>query len=340
MAGESSLAVVICSYCDATSKEALSDRSDLVAVEPKDLDTIPDMNPTVIFVYHTVSLTGEFLTRCKSLKLVVRMGVGYDNIDVNAAGNLGIAVSNARYYGTEEVADSAMSHILNLYRQTLKLEAWTHQDTPLTNAPQTVEVARGAVRIRGQKLGLVGLGCIGDAVYQRAKAFGFEVSFFDPYVDKGREDDLTICRHESFEDLLKNSDIISFHCNLTDENHHMLNAKTIALMKAGSRVVNVSRGGLIDEQALAAALRSGQIGSAALDVHEVEPYVRRESPFYQVPNVYCLPHVAWYSEQSFADIWRIAVDEAKRALSPGATYHKLENCVNLFVFKENPEKWH
>ena len=176
--GMPGLTIVICEVIDMPPLDYLPADIDLIAVEPKDLDTIPDMNPTVILVYHSVSLTGQFLTHCKSLKLVVRMGVGYDNIDVNAAGNLGIAVSNVRSYCSEEVADSAMSHILNLYRQTLKLEAWTHQDTPLTNAPQTVEVARGAVRIRGQKLGLVGLGRIGDAVYQRAKAFGFEVSFF------------------------------------------------------------------------------------------------------------------------------------------------------------------
>ena len=171
------------------------------------------------------------------------------------------------------------------------------------------------------------------------KRLDLRCRFFDPYVDKGREDDLTICRHESFEDLLKNSDIISFHCNLTDENHHMLNAKTIALMKAGSRVVNVSRGGLIDEQALAAALRSGQIGSAALDVHEVEPYVRRESPFYQVPNVYCLPHVAWYSEQSLAEVWKISLAETRCAHTAGATHLDLMNCVNYSTLPVTSSRW-
>ena len=333
------LAIVISDRNNIAARDALYLDCDLIAVAPADLDKIPAMRPTVLLVFHTLPISGEFLERCTTLKLLMRMAVGYDNIDTKRAGELGIAVSNVPAYGTEEVADSAITHILNLYRQTFQIEAWTHRNEPLADAPHIADVVPNMIRIRGQKLGLVGLGAIGYAVAQRAKVFGFEVSFFDPYLPDGFEKDKGIHRHMELDEILRDSDIISFHCKQTDENKHMLNARTIALMKKGARIVNVARGGLIDEPALVAALKSGHISCAALDVQETEPYIRKDSPFCDVPNVYCLPHVAWFSQQGLADIWSTAVGEIKRALCPGVTPDGLKTCINRDVLVLDSKRW-
>ena len=173
----------------------------------------------------------------------------------------------------------------------------------------------------------------------RAKPFGFDISFFDPYLPSGAEKAHGVGRHWSLDDLLAESDIISFHCKLTDETHHMLNAESIAKCKPGVRIVNVSRGGLIDEAALVSALKDGRVGCAALDVHEVEPYLPSESAFSSCPNVYCLPHVAWYSDQSFDEIWETACEEVVRVVAPKASPKDLHNCVNARNLVQNDSRW-
>ncbi|XP_065183989.1 C-terminal-binding protein-like [Sycon ciliatum] len=329
--GELPLSIVICDDADPVAVATLSGVSRLVAVDAERLSEIPGMDPVVLLVWHTVSIDAEYLSRFKCLRVIIRMGVGYDNVDIEAAGKLGIAVSNIPNYGTEEVADAAMSHILNLYRRTLEMEKWTHKNHPLINAVQTSAVAQGVTRVRGQKLGLVGLGRIGVAVCNRAKPFGFDMSFYDPCLPAGVEKSHGIRRHYDFDELLAESDIVSFHCNLTAANKHMLNSQSIAKMKNGARLVNTARGGLIDETALVAALEQGKFASVALDVHEEEPYVRDQSALAKFTNVYCLPHLAWFSEQSLAEIWQIAVEEICRALKKNATCTDLRLCLNRDV---------
>lgn len=335
------LVVVLGDYADEEAVQALAEhKCRLISVTTDKMQTIPAMDPVALLVWHTVLLDGDFLEQFKSLKLVVRMGVGVDNIDIEAAGKLGIAVCNTAGYGTEEVADSTMTHILNLYRRTFHWVEWSHSNEKLRNARHTKETAGGITRIRGQKMGIIGLGCIGSAVSQRAKAFGFNVSFYDPYLHDDIEKDHGIRRHGALKDLLSESDIITLHCNLVEDNNHLLNADTIALMKPGSRIVNVARGGLIDEKALVAALKSGHISCAALDVHEVEPYVHDKSPFADCPNVYCTPHIAWFSDESLGDIWRMAVTATKCAITSGSEPKEVANCVNLHTLVPSAGRWH
>ncbi|KAF4528660.1 hypothetical protein B566_EDAN016607 [Ephemera danica] len=223
-------------------------------------------------MWHTIILTKEDLEKFKTLRIIVRIGSGVDNIDVKAAGELGIAVCNVPGYGVEEVADTTLCLILNLYRRTYWLANMVREGKKFTGPEQVREAAQGCARIRGDTLGIVGLGRIGSAVALRAKAFGFNVIFYDPYLPDGIEKSLGLTRVYTLQDLLFQSDCVSLHCTLNEHNHHLINEYTIKQMRPGAFLVNTARGGLVDDEALAAALKQGRIRAAALDVHENEPY--------------------------------------------------------------------
>uniref|UniRef100_A0A915J6T8 C-terminal-binding protein n=1 Tax=Romanomermis culicivorax TaxID=13658 RepID=A0A915J6T8_ROMCU len=241
-------------FCDAQSTQEIHERVLKEAV--------------AALMWHTISLSKEDLHKFKALKLIVRIGGSYDNIDIKAAGELGIAVSNVPGYCIEEVADSTMCLILNLYRRTSFLARMVAEGREFVGPEVIREAAPGCGRIRDETLGIVGLGRIGTAVAIRAKAFGFKVCFFDPFLSDGVEKSLGIMRHNTLEELLYSSDCVTLHCPLTEKNHHMIHEYTIKQMKPGAMIVNTSRGGLIDETALTYALRDGRLKGAALDVFE------------------------------------------------------------------------
>lgn len=197
-------------------------------------------------MWHTIILTKEDLEKFKALRIIVRIGSGVDNIDVKAAGELGIAVCNVPGYGVEEVADTTLCLILNLYRRTYWLANMVREGKKFTgpeqvrdaaqvrldaleqssHANQTIDL-KGCARIRGDTLGIVGLGRIGSAVALRAKAFGFNVSFYDPYLPDGIEKSLGLNRVYTLQELLFHSDCVSLHCTLNEHNHHLINEYTI-----------------------------------------------------------------------------------------------------------------
>ena len=248
---------------------------------------------TAALVWHAITLKKEDLAKFKALKLIVRIGSAYDNIDIKAAGEQGIAVANIPSQCVEEMADTTLSMILNLYRRTAWLAQTVKEGKRVSTPEQIREVASGCARIRNETLGIVGLGQVGMAVAIRAKAFGFNVVFFDPYLADGFDKVLGNRTNEAFiryrrsnlflfhqgitriftlQDLLYRSDCVTLHCSLNEHNHHLINDFTIKQMRPGAFLVNVSRGGLIDEAALAIALKDGRIRGAALDVLENEPY--------------------------------------------------------------------
>uniref|UniRef100_G3U6I1 C-terminal-binding protein 1 n=1 Tax=Loxodonta africana TaxID=9785 RepID=G3U6I1_LOXAF len=223
-------------------------------------------------MYHTITLTREDLEKFKALRIIVRIGSGFDNIDIKSAGDLGIAVCNVPAASVEETADSTLCHILNLYRRTTWLHQALREGTRVQSVEQIREVASGAARIRGETLGIIGLGRVGQAVALRAKAFGFNVLFYDPYLSDGIERALGLQRVSTLQDLLFHSDCVTLHCGLNEHNHHLINDFTVKQMRQGAFLVNTARGGLVDEKALAQALKEGRIRGAALDVHESEPF--------------------------------------------------------------------
>ncbi|KAI8423272.1 hypothetical protein MSG28_014299 [Choristoneura fumiferana] len=308
-------------------------------------------------MWHTIILTKEDLEKFKALRIIVRIGSGVDNIDVKAAGELGIAVCNVPGYGVEEVADTTLCLILNLYRRTYWLANMVREGKKFTafwlkevlfrpavpgyraadecdvrDGPEQVrEAAAGCARIRGDTLGIVGLGRIGSAVALRAKAFGFNVIFYDPYLPDGIEKSLGLTRVYTLQDLLFQSDCVSLHCSLNEHNHHLINEFTIKQMRPGAFLVNTARGGLVDDEGLAAALKQGRIRAAALDVHENEPFNVFQGPLKDAPNVLCTPHAAFYSDASAQELREMAASEIRRAIV-GRIPDCLRNCVNKDYF--------
>ncbi|KAL0613204.1 C-terminal-binding protein 2 [Plecturocebus cupreus] len=213
----------------------------------------------------------EDLEKFKVLRVIVRIGSGYhDNVDIKAAGQLGTAVCNIPSAAVEETADSTVCHILNLYWRNMWLYQALREGTWVQSMEQIREVASGTARILGETLGLIGFG------WDRAVP--------------GRPEGLQA------QDLLYQSDCVSLRCNLNKHNHHLINDFTIKQRRQGAFLVNAARGGLVDEKALAQALKRGGIRGAALDVHESEPFSFAQGPLKDAPNLICTPHTAWYSE--------------------------------------------
>ena len=282
-----------------------------------------------------VQIDALLLNRCPRLRIVIRHGIGYENIDVEYAGAMGIIVCNVPDYGIEEVADTAMSHILALFRQTTFMHHALSEGKKVLSYDDYCTSMRNARRVRGKTLGLIGLGKTGIAVALRARAFGFNVIFYDPYTSHGLDKAIGgLERYYTVGDLISRCDCVSLHCMLTKETRHMINATTFKLFKKGAFLVNVSRGSLVDEEALAKALKDGRLGGAALDVHESEPFTYGEGPLPNLPNLICTPHIAWYSKESFAELRISAIHTMKLALSSMQGVN-IQNCVNSdFLNKE------
>lgn len=271
---------------------------------------------SALILWHHLSLTRALIPKLDKTAIIVRNGVGYDTVDIEAAAECGIPVSNVPDYGTEEVADHAITLALALVRQL---------------RPLTEDIARGnwryqtgeaCSRIRGKTFGVIGCGRIGTAAALRAKAFGFRVAFYDPYLPSGYEKAIGAGREATLEALLETSDVVSVHAPLTAETRHMLDASRLRLMKKTAYLVNTARGPIVEHAALERALGEGWIAGAGLDVLENEPdgldlYTR-------FPNCLVTPHSAFYSRESIIEMRRSSAGIVRDALLHG----RFRNVVN------------
>jgi D-3-phosphoglycerate dehydrogenase len=248
-----------------------------------------------------IPLDRAHLERLESCRAVVRYGVGLDNVDIDVAQELGIAVGNVPEYGHEEISNHAIALLLALSRKLFAFDAAVREGTGIP-APQSV------ARLSQRTLGLVGYGRIGRRVAEKARAFGLEVVAYDPYATAADGVELL-----ELDELLMRADILSLHVPLTPETLHMVGARELALLEPGSLVINIGRGGLVDEEALVAALHSGHIAGAALDVTEIEP-LPLDSPLLGAPNVILTPHVAWVSDVALEDLKRLPAENALRLI--------------------------
>ena len=244
------------------------------------------------------------LARCR---VIARYGVGVDNVDVPAATDAGIAVCNVPDYGVEEVSDHAIALLLGLARKTHRLDRAVHAGT------WDVSLARPVRRMRGTVLGLVGLGRIGRATARKAAGLGLRVIGSDPQAEQPGFDpgEASIV---PFETLLSEADYVSIHVPLTPETRHLFGEHTFRLMKPDAVLVNTSRGGVVDTDALVRALREGWIAGAALDVLEEEP-IPAGHPLLELANCVLTPHAAWYSEDAFVELKTKAAEEAAAVLT-------------------------
>jgi D-3-phosphoglycerate dehydrogenase len=248
------------------------------------------------------------LTQCQ---VIARLGVGINNIDTVAAQARGIVVTNVPDYCRAEVSDHALALMLSLLRKL-----------PLAHA----DVQRGVWkqlsyrpirRLSTLTLGLVGFGRLAQALAMKVQALGMKVIAHDPYI-KASQSTFPVM---SLDELLAQADVVSLHAPLMPDTRGLMNAKTLSGMKRGSVLVNTSRGELVDEAALAAALDSGHLAGAALDVFATEP-LPMDSPLRARPNVLLTPHMAFYSEESLHDLQRTAAEEVARVLSGEAPRHR------------------
>lgn len=282
-----------------------------------------------ILLSHLGQIDRALLDRCPKLRVVARHGTGVDNVDLDAATELGVCVCNVPDYGVEEVADTAMAHILALFRQTAFLDRGLREGQPLGDYNSLLQATKASRRIRGKTLGLIGLGNIGMAVTQRAKSFGFLIKIFDPYLRPGVEKGMGgIERLDTVEELIKCSDCVSIHCPLTKDNHHIINEESLKLFKKGAFLVNVSRGGLVDETALANALETGQLAGAALDVQEHEPFHLAGSVLEDATNLLLTPHSGWCSQESVIEARLGGVKPVTYCITQRDNPKGIMNCIN------------
>jgi lactate dehydrogenase-like 2-hydroxyacid dehydrogenase len=285
-------------------------------------------------IVRRVQIDANVIEKMERARIVVRMGVGFDVVDLETCGAAGIAVCNVPDYGTTEVADSAIAMMLAFARGTAACDAalradlkgsWTH----LNNVT--------ARRLRGACFGVVGLGRIGTAAALRAQAFGMRVAFYDPYLPNGAELSFGFTRTRTLQELLAQADVIAIHAPLTKETRGMIDAAAVSAMKQDAYVINTARGPICDTGALLGGLKSGKLAAVGLDVlpkepaslddplvaawHQNEPWIRG--------RVLLNAHTGFYSPDALADMRRKSVETAYRYLREG----RLENCVNAEFLK-------
>lgn len=285
-------------------------------------------NSDAVMLYHNLSLSALTIERLENCKLIVRCGVGFDNVDHELAGRRGIPVANVPDYGTEEVADSAigmtlaMTRGIHLYNQRMRGEP----------DPWMYHVASPLHRQRDRVFGIVGLGRIGTATARRALALGMDVRFYDPFKPDGYDKAIGVKRVETLEELMRESFVLSLHCPLNDCSRQMINAETLQWLPMGSYLVNTARGDVVDTSAIPDAIASGRLAGAAIDVLTEEPpspdnplLVAWRDPDHPAHERLIInPHSAFYCEEGLTDMRRKGAEACRRVL----TGEMLRNVIN------------
>lgn len=275
--------------------------------EIKDVDAL--------IVRSGTKVTAEIIAQADNLKIIGRAGVGLDNVDVEAATRKGIIVMNTPFGNTISTAEHTMALILALSRNI------PQADNSLREKRWERKKFMG-LELYGKVLGIVGLGKIGSEVAKRASGFGMKIIAYDPYLSLEKAKKLEV-ELIDYEKLLRESDFITFHVPLTNNTRHMFSKKELEKVKDGVRIVNCSRGGVVDEEALYQGLISGKIAGAALDVYEKEPPF--ESKLLEFKNVVLTPHLGASTEEAQINV---AIDIAKQ-LSDALLGHGIRNAVNV-----------
>ncbi len=235
-----------------------------------------------LIVRSATKVRREMIDRAKNLKVIGRAGVGLDNIDVEYAKNKGIKVINTPRATSISVAELTIGHILSVMRKI----AYGDRETRKGNWPKSR--CKG-IEMYGKTLGIVGMGRIGKEVAKRARAFGMNIVYYDVRPLQEEDEKKLGVRYLPLEELIKEADVITIHVPLLPETRHLINRERIEKMKDGAIVINAARGGIVDEEALYEALKSGKLYGAALDVYENEPL--KESKLFELDNIVMSPHI-------------------------------------------------
>ncbi|MGC4190624.1 MAG: phosphoglycerate dehydrogenase [Thermomicrobiales bacterium] len=309
--------IVISDNIHPVAREELAANADLVDVDgtniPALLESIAMADALV--VRSETQVTAEVLAAGKRLRVVARAGVGVDNIDLDAATKAGVLVLNAPGANATSAGEHTIALLLAITRQIPYANESTH-------AGRWERKQIKPVDLRGRTIGIVGLGRVGSIVATRLRAFEMRLIGYDPYITDARFAELGVER-VSLDDIWERSEIVTFHAPSTDETHHILSTETIAKLRPGAIVINAARGELVDQDALAEAIRRGHVAAAGVDVFPHEPCV--ESPLFGLPNVVLTPHTGGSSAEALLAVGKVIASSTLAALRGEA----VANAVNL-----------
>lgn len=308
-------------------RRILGDVADVVALNAFSEDALEGQieDADAIMLYHFIGLSRRTIDRLQKCRLIVRCGVGYDNVDCDAARARGISVANVPDYGTEDVADSAIGMALTLARGVHYMNSRLQRKA----GPWIYTQVQPTYRLRGRVFGIVGIGRIGTAAALRAKALGMDVVYYDPYVPQGRDKSLGVRSVETLEELFAQAHIVSLHCPNTPETRHLINRVSVARMRPGSFLVNTARGAVVEVLSVLDAIASGHLGGAAIDVLEIEPplddhplMMAWRDPSHPAHDRLILnPHAAFYSEEGLIDMRVKGSQNCRRVLTGALPYN-------------------
>ncbi len=303
--------IVISEFMDTAAVATLAKSHD-VLYDPSLVDRTGELSAAVagasaLVVRNRTQVRGPMLTAARRLRVVGRLGVGLDNIDLEACARRGIEVCPATGANDIAVAEYVVASVMMLFRG-----AYHSRSAVIAGAwPRTELIGRETV---GKRLGLIGFGAIARKTAVRALALGMSVGAYDPYVPTD-DSAWDAARKFSFEALLAWADAVSLHVPLTDETHHLIDARAIRRMRPGSILVNAARGGIVDEDALAAAVGAGHLAGVALDVFEHEPLIQEgAAKFAGLDNLVLTPHIAGVTHESNARVSAVTAANVLRVL--------------------------
>lgn len=274
-------------------------------------DVIAATRNADVVIVNMVPITSEVIGALEKCRLVIRHGVGYDNVDLEAMENAGVPLCYIPDYCAEEVAEQAIALLMACGRRIVRSR--TVLDESSARGRWDFADVVPIFRMAGRTLGLIGCGRIGSLVYKKLKSFGFNFLICDPYLSEERKQRLGI-ETVDVETVFRESDFITIHTPLTPETRHIVNARTLAMMKPTAYLVNTARGPMVDAYALAEALKKGALAGAGIDVFDVEP-PPLDYPLFGLPNAILTPHLAWYSEDAGRRIRELIVLEIDRLLA-------------------------
>ena len=258
-----------------------------------------------------IEMDEELINSLQKCKVIVRCGMGFNNVDIPAATKRGIMVANVQKYCLDEVSDHAVALMLTLIRKTAYLSRL------LREGIWDPAKARPIPRLKALTLCLYGLGGISSRFATKAKAFGMHVAAYDPFLPAEYFEQMGVERIAEEDELFRRADVLSVHLPLNKSTAKIINAEKLALMKPTAIFLNLARGGLVDEEALIKALQDGKLGGAGLDVLADE-FPSMDNPLFQMDNVIVSPHIAYYSEGSDVDLRNYAINQVIGALENGA----------------------
>lgn len=281
-------------------------------------DVITRIGDATVILTNKVVIDRKVMIACSSLKYVGVLATGYNVVDIATAHELGITVTNIPAYSTDSVAQMVFAHILNItndiaqYADETKIGKWSaNQDFCYWNKP--------IIELANKTLGIVGLGNIGMAVARIALAFGMKVIAATSKPQSTLPDGITA---GTVQDVLKNADIISLHCPLTDSTREMINSESIKTMKRTAILINTGRGPLVNEQDLATALNNKGIAAFGTDVLSIEPACT-DNPLLKAKNCYITPHIAWATTEARTRLMTIAVENVRQFIAGETVINKI-----------------